>query len=404
VSALLIDVGWVPCCQTDDALEGLHKALMQDPGGEEAAIWAPVGNPWIEQHVEDVTRRFQGILLLLQDHLSHFLFDEPADQLSKADVPWMRWSSETFDEVKFSLEHKHPADFTLDDWMLLVEWLIARYLPDHVIETEAEYLTVKAALLGKLQATMAEQKARTPLLDAVVALVPTTFRAVPPRVLKPLELSILRTSKELAATYIGRVGEATRATMRTMIIEHVQAQILGQSEGRYTALRQRLFDEFGQLNRDFRRIAVTEAGEICNQGVVAAMPIGQMLERREAYRQACDFCKSINGKRYRVVAPDDPERDGNRDVWFSKSNKGRSASPMKREGNRLVERGPEELLWCAAGVQHPHCRGSWLPVTEGRPPEVSVQFDTFARDLIAKAQLSALEAGKRAEAANRPGL
>ena len=353
--ALLIDWGWVPACHCDTTLDSLYKAIAEDPEGDKDTIWTPVPNPWLTEHVEDVTRRLQAILVNLQDSLSKALFGERAQDLAKADVPWRRWSDTEFAEVRFRLEHKPTADYTLDDWLMLVEWLIARYLPEGVIDTEAEYATVKAALLGKLQATMEHQATITPQVAAMVDLVPTWFRAVPPRVLRPVEVSILRIAKARTMDSLERVAADTKAKMKSIVIEHVQAQLLGQAQGTTQALQQRLFDEFGQINRDMRRIAVTEVGECVNQGVVAATPHGSKLRRLEAYRGACEFCRSINGRVFTVVDPAAPDKDGANEVWLGKSNVGRSASPRRRVGNALMERAPNELWWPAAGLQHPHC-------------------------------------------------
>ena len=385
VFPLLIDVGWVPARHVDCCLDGLYKAMSENPDGEDATIWAPLADPWLRAHVEEVTRRFQAILSDLQSALSRALFGHAAEELRKADIPWQRWSSRDMTEIRFRLEQKPTTDYTLDDWLLLVEWLIARYLPEGTIESEAEYLTVKAALLGKMQATMDAQSHLSPRLEELIALVPTQFRAVPPRVLRPVEASILRIAKARAADNIENVAADTKHRMAQLVIEHVQASVLGQSQGTGQALEQRMFDEFGQLNRDFRRIAVTEIGEAVNQGVVAATPIGSSLKRMEAYRGACEFCQSINGKVYKVVDPAALNKNGATEVWVGKDQKGRSASPRRRVGNALVERTPNELWWPSAGLQHPMCRGSWVHVSE-RPPGVSQEYADWLKGMIAEAQ------------------
>jgi hypothetical protein len=150
-------------------------------------------------------------------------------------------------------------------------------------------------------------------------------------------------------------------------------------------MRSRLFDEFGQLNRDFRRIAVTEAGECCNTGYIMAQSPGTKVRRQEAYRGVCDFCKSISGKVFTVVDPAKLDKDGDTKVWAGKTNIGRSAAPRRRQGGGLVERPSSEMWWVASGVQHPHCRGSWLPVTDEPPAGVSPEFLSWLDGLIARA-------------------
>ena len=65
------------------------------------------------------------------------------------------------------------------------------------------------------------------------------------------------------------------------------------------------------------------------------------------------------------MEPGDADKDGTTEVWAGKTNVGRSASPNKRVEGELVPRVKSELWWAAAGVQHPHCRGTWVHV---RPP------------------------------------
>ncbi|MGI4940637.1 MAG: hypothetical protein ACRYHQ_08770 [Janthinobacterium lividum] len=276
--------------------------------------------------------------------------------------------------------------------MLLVDYLVQRYLPDGVINSEAERLVVRAAMLGKVQATIgAGLKMATPEeLAGLSELVPTRFAHVPPRALAPIEIATLRLSKQLAALHISNITEKTRAEMKGLIVEHLQAQVLGQKEGQATALRQRLFDDFGGLNRDFRRIAVTEAGNVMNNSYIATRPLGSKVRRREAYKGACDFCKSIDGHEYRIVSPDAPEKDGAKEVWLGKSNLGRSASPMRRQDGKLVPRESAELWWCAAGVQHPHCRGAWEDVIE-KPANVDPAFHEWMMGTLAKAGLKPIQ-------------
>ncbi len=385
---LLIDIGDVPAEHCDGCLDDLYKALAEDPHGAPESIWAPHENPLLREHVEDMTRRFGAILRAIQTALARALTGEPMRDLQKAALPWMRWDDDSFERARDKLESKPTSAYTLDDWLLLVDYLIQRYLGDDVIQSEAEYLLVRAGIAGKIMAAMERPGARanSAAANAAVMFVPTRFRAVPAKVLTPVEREILLLARTQAATNIRGITDAARVKMRTIITEHVQAQVLGQTEGTTEYLRSRLFDSFGVLNRDFRRIAVTEAGDACNTGYIAAQAAGAKVKRKEAYRGACPWCRSINGMVVTVVPASKPDRDGETEVWVGKSNVGRSASPRQREGNRLVERPNDKRWWIAAGVQHPHCRGSWLPVPGEAPPAVSPAFVSWLDGLIAKAK------------------
>lgn len=387
--SLFIDMGNVPACHCDAALETIFKAMAQDPVGDDRTIWRPHENPYLRGLVEDVTARLTAPVAAMQDDFATLITGAPIGVLQKAAPPGMVWSETAFLEARMHLENLPPELWSVDDYMLAADFLIQRYLPDGVLTNEADYLTVRAALMGKIQAQMDEAPDRRARLDAaqaaaVAALLPDTFRKVPIPILSPVERNILSLARARAASAITAVTEAQRGRMKSMIIEHVQAMLLGQNDGGTTErLRSRLFDNFGVLNRDFRRIAITETGDAHSMGYIAAQAVGTRVKRVEAYRDACDWCKSIHGRVFRVVAPDDPARNGDTDVWVGKTNIGRSASPKKRQGDLLVDRPTEQRWWVAAGVQHPHCRGAWQPVPGDPPKGVDPAFAAWLDGKIA---------------------
>lgn len=379
---LLIDIGPVEPACCDHGLDDFAKAIAEH--GMDTTMWRPVENPWARAVVEMVTARFQAILAHMQEALARFLGGETGE-LRKADVPWLRWDEARFEQVRARLESLDPRLMTLDDYELLVEYLIQRYLPDDVIAREADFLAVRAALMGKIQANLQnDRRMNDPLIDTLASLLPTEFAQVAPHVLSPVEIAMLEYGRAHAGENIRNITQQARHRMAQICLEHVQGGILGQKEGTWAYAKTRLFDEFAALNRDFRRIAVTESGEVVNQGMVAARAPGARLKRIEAYHGACDFCKSINGRVFEVVAPDARNKDGDRQIWAGKTNIGRSAAPMKRVGDKLVPRPKDELWWPAAGVQHPHCRGAWVSVTN-RPPEVSEAFFDYLQATLDRA-------------------
>jgi hypothetical protein len=371
----LIDLSGVPEEHCEGCLEDMVKALAE-PGAHDDTIWSRHENPWIAGHVEAVTRRLQAIIQKLQDAFARLLLGEPIGELRKAEdtEPWHRWDVMRFEEVVKYLRAKPHEAWSLDDWLLAAEYIVQRYLPDGVIQTEAEYMVVRAALLGKIQAASVATPLRPDQMNALAEFVPTTFAAVPPRVLTPVEIATVRIARARAASAVTQATEGMKGRMRGIVLEHVQAMVLGQREGSPERLKTRLFDNFGQFNRDCRRIAVTECGEAMNQGFISTINPGQQVKRMEAYRGACPFCARINGKIFTVVSPTKPFPDGDTEVWEGKTNVGRFAAPMKRTAAGLVPRDPAELWWPAAGVQHPHCfvdahipiytSGGWKPISE----------------------------------------
>lgn len=379
---LLVDLGGVPdeCC--DGAFEELVKAQSF---GEVSHLWDRVPNRFAADHIEAVSARLEAILTQLRAMLAGILSGHP-EMLLKADAPWLRWDEARFELVRRKLWSMTPDSMTLADYEILIEWIIARYLSDDVIQTEAEYLAVRAALMGKIESNLSiDRRVTNPMIGHIVELLPTSFAQVPPHVLTPLEAAMMDYGRAHAAEAIRGVAEGVRHRMATVVMQHVQAGILGQREGTTKHLQTALFDQFSNQNRDMRRVAVTETGEIGCQAYVMNMPTGSRVKRIESYRGACDFCRSINGKEFEVVAADSLHKDGSSQIWVGKTNVGRSASPMKREGDRLVERPDDERWWAASGLMHPNCRGAWVPVTD-RPPEVSEQFAAWLQSMLDRAE------------------
>lgn len=375
---LLIDLGDIPDACCTDALEELAKAQRF---GEVGHLWDPSPNRFIAAHIEAVSARLDDIITAMRVMLAGFLSGH-GEALLKADVPWLRWSEAHFEIVRARLYSLNPAMMTIADYELLVEFIIQRYLPDLVINSEAEYLAVRAALMGKIQANLeGDRRVTDPMLGRMVDLLPTDFAHVAAHLFTPLEAAMMEYGRAHAAEAIRSITQSARHRMATIVLEHVQAGIIGQKQGDWRYLSTRLFDVFSNQNRDMRRVAVTETGEIQNQGYILAKPLGQQVRRQEAYRGACDWCQFINGQVFTVVSPTAMGKDGATQVWAGKTNVGRSASSRMRVGNALVDRSADEIWWPAAGLQHPNCRGSWTPVTS-RPPAVSEQYFQFQQALL----------------------
>ncbi len=371
--ALLVDLGDVPASHCDDCLEHLFKAISSNPAGDEAAIWRPHENPWLRGVVEDVTGIGRRALLALQTELHAALFPgtdgpQPLRVLRKAEA-WQRPDDVARAGMRAALAARPPGGWTPDDWLLFCDLLIAEHLPDDTVRAAADMLAVRAALGGKIAA--AAERAGRPIAGAraerLATALPQSRRwGMPPKVLTAAEAATLDLAAARALIFMQGVADDARKAMKEVAVAGIRRTVLGERDGGDEALRSRLLDQFGTLNRDWRRVAVTEAAEAHNSGFVGALARGATVRRVEAYQGACDFCRGINGRVFRVTDPEDPGRDGERDVWVGKTNAGRSASPRRREGGQLVERAADGRWWVAAGAIHPHCRGRWVHVSD--PP------------------------------------
>ena len=120
---------------------------------------------------------------------------------------------------------------------------------------------------------------------------------------------------------------------------------------------------------------------MAGQGFISTCPTGSMVRRMEQFRGACSWCKKIDGRLFKVVSPDDENKNGDTDIWVGKTNVGRSSSPRKQTPDGLVDRLPSELYWVAAGTQHPHCRGHWLRMSAPQPGD-DPEFALWLRNLL----------------------
>lgn len=133
-------------------------------------------------------------------------------------------------------------------------------------------------------------------------------------------------------------------------------------------LGQRLLERFAHLARDWRRVALTEVAANRSHGYLAALPVGSVVIWRAA-SDACPRCRRLHGRRYRVVAPDHPNKDPAQHVWVGKSARGR-----------------DTLVYHAIPL-HPHCRCRYVGdvAGEARLPGVSSDIAARVKVLLARA-------------------
>jgi hypothetical protein len=375
---LLIDVG--ACCDahTDSTLEHLHKAIGE---GDDDALFNPHHSPFISKLIELFTQR--GLLRLdgFRNELTQWLAGERHVEGYKLPRPGMmdRWTDSEIKLVKLYLEAFPPGEFTLDDYMLCVDMLVQKYLPADALRTEAEWLATRSVLMGRVQANMANLT--TKQADMLLETLPTTVAAAESEFpFTPIQRAVLEYANAAGAENIVNLREGARHAIKTIIRLKMAAQTLG-TDRPLNRLQTELFDYFGDLNRDWRRIALTEVAENSNQGYIASLSPGTYVRRQERYKGACPFCRKIDGRVMEVVPPGMADKDGETQIWVGKTNIGRSAAPRRRVAGVLIERQPDEKFWVAAGVQHVNCRGTWLPEITDLPGE-DPEFGKWLRETL----------------------
>lgn len=369
---LFLDLIRLSPSATDDALEYIYKAHSHDDGN---GMWSPHESPLIRRLIDLFTQR--GL-----DRLDSVRKEIEAWTLGQRHVPTVgpvplptpgamgRWTAQELALVRIYLEALPPAQWTLDDHMLSVDAIVHRYMPPATMATEAEWLTVRAGLMGKVQANLAKPATLTQA-DVLLAAMPSTVAGAAHQfALAAAEKSTLDFARVRAVENVRALTESTRHRMRSVVLQHLeQAPAVGGS-----SLQTKLLDEFASLNRDWRRIAITEAGEAQLQGLIASLPYGTKVKRVEQYANACAFCRKIDGVVATVVDPAMPNKNPDTMIWVGKNNVGRSASPKKRVGDVLVDRTPEEMWTLPAGLAHPNCRGRWLVIDDDVQPGDDPEF------------------------------
>lgn len=368
--------------QTDGVLEYIYKAVGEHDHSDHA--WDEHPSPFVRQLVELFTKR--GLMRLegFRSELQAWMQGQkhnpgPSQARPKWDGFMYRWTPSEAELVNLYLQSLPPDDWTLDDYMLMVEYTAQKHLPLNAIKTEAEWLAVKASMMGRLQAAIGDGITDAQAERMLRELPGSQNLVVDEFGMTDRQRQVMRFSVNRAAEHVVSLADQARHQMRTIIASDVEARQLGQSGG--PSLETKLFDAFSPLNRDWRRIAVTEATEALGQGFIASQRVGARVKRKEQYKGACAWCRKIDGAILTVVDPAKPDKDWMTEVWPGKTNIGRSAAPRKRVGSLLVEREPDERWAIASGTQHPHCRGTWLPVADDSPDD-DAEFLEWARGVL----------------------
>jgi len=365
---------------TNEALELMCKATHDHDDG----IWAPMESPLLQRLVELFTQRGLDRLDAVRTEL--LAWQSGVHHVSGVRVPrpdglMERWTQSELSLVRIYLEHVPPAEWTLEDHMLCVDATVQRYLPQDDMRTEAQWLTTRASLMGRVQANI--DNVTTDQADVLLAAMPSTMgESVAAFGGTVAQRAVMAHAETRCAENVRNIANDVRHRMRGVIAEHVTERELGTPAVTQPSLETKLLDQFGTLNRDWRRIAVTEAGEAQTAGYVSSLPMGTKVKRVEQYKNACAFCRKIDGRIMEVVDPAREDKDPETMIWPGKTNVGRSASPRKRVGMVLKEREPEEMWQVPAGLVHPHCRGRWIPTITDRPGD-DASFGDWMRAQLA---------------------
>lgn len=211
-------------------------------------------------------------------------------------------------------------------------------------------MTAVATALGMILQTMADrQAAQTALLSELDV----------ERLKDMASMEILQDTLAFAqqhtAEYIVDLQSTARRKISTAIITATRDRLTKDE------LESELFREFGDLNRDWRRIAETEIATNFNNGYLRS-ELSNAGKDETVFMvgitaaNACPWCVE-RVMDHTVVLLDAPPADGDivivngtpyEAIWPGKTNAGRARADW----------------WVAAGSQHPHCRCTWTRTFE----------------------------------------
>lgn len=312
---------------------GRRRAPLTPPSAAqveaERPFWGPHPDPAIGAIEEEFYRVGEGFLRGL---LAHAL-GRPVRSLQKAfqpKAPQVPGWGDLADLFRSDLEPER----LMQGWQTVIDRLVGALLPGDTREQAAQALALRAGLLHR-----AGQRVASP------ATFPSWGQAL--RTAPRSASQAMQWTKVRAAEHMTNLEAGARHALLSALVESREA---GDGLGK---LQQRLFDGFSGLNRDWRRVALTETAMAVTNGALASVdPSEGWVAEWKAAANACPFCKRMGGARLRVVAPDAARKDGDTQIWVGKSNVGRSAHRYSRKEGRFRDR---HELWWPACPAHPNC-------------------------------------------------
>lgn len=178
---------------------------------------------------------------------------------------------------------------------------------------------------------------------------------------KPARMA-LKFAMMQAGSNLQQISDKAKAQIRSVLV-HAQAE-----RQEPAMLARRLRDTFKGIDRDWRKVAVTETAAIAVNGYVMSLGEGQQVVGQSAV-DACKWCKQmIHGKVFTVThePPEDfSAKEWETHMWPGKNNVGRSRYLKAKDGKiRSLAQlwqpccplhpscfKPDELVWTPSGLR-----------------------------------------------------
>jgi hypothetical protein len=266
-------------------------------------------------------------------------------------------------------EYITPAEVKLIDQF--TEMYFEGKIPD------AQTWLIRAYIYGRFTAEADRELSFIPRITAP-ADIPQNLAEIGKRFnLTESELRAVRFLHDKTALNITNTTQDTIRAVRRAITDSIQKREgIGGAEKR---LQELVFSDVGELNRDWKRIAITETNQAFADGYVGKQQHGDFVIG-VSMPDACPSCfELIHNKVYQVTKTPPPDYSNltgdqyreqatkwEKFVWEGKTNTGRSSAKRKRlnplQGNatsNLREREHHEQAMPAIPL-HPSCRCRWI--------------------------------------------
>jgi hypothetical protein len=245
----------------------------------------------------------------------------------------------------------------LPEYAKQVEAFMARagYLGKVRGESEKQNLSTVGILIDRYPETIAAVKREaTVLTHADYSKKASEGKKVTILPLTPLEARAVEHANHSAAAKVTEVDDRQADGIKQMVLRAQKERWTPQK------LAQELFDLYGEQNRDWRRVAITELSMATNDAYLSGLEEGEQVVGMGA-EGACKHCKQyVIGKQFTVLRkPPDKETHATdmKHVWAGKSNFGRRVA---------------EFVPCVP--MHPNCRCRWHRISRFYKTEESGKF------------------------------
>lgn len=331
--------------------DGLYYTLMQEELSRFIELMVMLGLP------TDVEKSFEPEFLAFEDELQKAkdsgrrkmssYIDKLAEVTKARKEKFMKWVND--------------GKTLTNNQLAMINRILSTKLPNFA--KIAEVYMIRAGFIGKIRSEAEKKNLET--LGAFVDRFPTTITAstkegvvlttrekekaereghkVEILPLTPREAEAVKHASHHAGDKITEISERHRAGVRQLIIQAKRERWSAER------LAQALFDKFGEHNRDWRRVAITELAFATTDAYLSGIEEGETVIGMGAVN-ACKHCKQyVIGKTFEVThnPPSEDTYHGDMNqVWVGKSNYGR----------KIAEYRP-------AIPMHPNCRCSYHRVS-----------------------------------------